>query len=194
MKTSREIGMKTSREVGMKTSRGGGMKTSHFLLAKAMFLVAVVGVSGCAPGKVTGGGWIPSTSGDPRDKANFGFNAAQCEEGVIRGRFDYHDHNAAGFAAAGGVKMNGPVTETTGLCGGPPCACAAGSYVITVDYDSTNPNFPGNGVAVVCVADNGAGINATSADMGSLRVATGPYMGYANSGPVQGNIRAHDCK
>ena len=171
------------------------MKTSYFLFAKAVFaLVAVVGVSGCAPGKVTGGGWIPSTSGDPRDKANFGFNAAQCDADAIRGRFDYHDQNAAGFAAAGGVKMNGPVTAMTGLCETPPCPCPAGSYVITVDYGSTNPNFPGDGVAVACVTDNGEGINATSADMGSISVTSGPYTGYFNSGPVQGNIRAHDCK
>ncbi len=180
------------------------MKTSHFLLAKAMFaLVAVIGVSGCAgPGKVTGGGWIPSTSGDPGDKANFGFNAAQCDVGTIRGRFDYHDQNAAGFAAAGGVKMNGPVTET-GLCGvapftgGGPCGflfCPDGSYVITVEYSSTNPNLPGDGTAFACVTDNGEGINATSADMGLVVVPTGPYAGYVNSGLVQGNIRAHDCK
>ncbi len=172
------------------------MKTSHFLFAKAMFaLVAVVGVSGCAPGKVTGGGWIPSASGDPGDKANFGFNAAQCDPDAIRGQFNYHDQNAPLFAAGGGVKMNGPVVAPGGLCVAfPPCGCPAGSYWITVEYGSTNPNFPGDGVAVACVTDNGEGINATSADMGSISVTSGPYTGYFNSGPVQGNIRAHDCK
>ena len=185
------------------------MKRNHYLLAIAMLtLVAVVGVSGCAvPGKVTGGGWIPSTSGVPGDTANFGFNAAQCVlPGPITGHFNYHDEDAPGFAP-GGVKMNGPIVDAH-LCDpqattGPACigACVDPSgirggrsfYEITVAYRSTNRNFPGVGVAGACFVDLGEGAGA-SPDLAEVIVLSGPYAGYVNGPvPVQGNIQAHAC-
>jgi len=172
------------------------MKTRNDLLAMAAVTVAVA-LSGCSqqPGKVTGGGWIPSSSGVADDKANFGFNADSCD-GSVHGHFNYHDKEATAFQP-GGVKMNGPVIES-GLCSAipdpnsPPCVCAEGEYEVEVAYRSTNPRFPGTGTAIACVKDNGEGLGTTDT-AGVLAVTTGPYTGYSNSGPVQGNIQAHSC-
>jgi hypothetical protein len=165
-----------------------------------LVLAAVVGLSGCAQGgKVTGGGWIPSASGEAGEKANFGFNAEECTPDEVKGHFNYHDKALE-------VKMNGPVIDA-GECVEPfsnpnlSLSClfctltfpGLPAYGIEVAYRSTNPALPGTGNAIACVTDNGEGANATSADLGRIFVLSGPYAGYQNAGPVQGNIQAHRC-
>ena len=58
---------------------------------------------GCAhPAKFTGGGWLPSTSGGAKDKANLGFNMKNCapvEQDAI-GHLNYHDRLADSLRAA----------------------------------------------------------------------------------------------
>jgi hypothetical protein len=168
------------------------------------------GLSGCAvPGKVTGGGSMPSASGVPGEKANLGFKAEQCALDVVAsGQYNYRDDRAPGFP--GGVALNGAVLEA-GECVSPnpslplDFACfvcthnfpGLPAYGFVVDYRSTNPNvpdiLPAGQTAVACVTDNGEGVKATSADFGRIFVQTGPYAGYNNSGPIKGNIQRHEC-
>ena len=144
-------------------------------------------------GKVTGGGWVTTPGGG---KANFGFNASNCENPAIPvGQFNFHDMSIAD----GAVKMKGKLLRV-GQCdveGG--CtdvesgeSCPKGGYVLEVAYRSTNPKLPGAGEAVACVVDNGEGING-EADVVSFVVSTGPFLGYEISGNAKGNIQAHTC-
>src|SRR5262245_22761767 len=91
----------------------GGLSSARTTL----LLVAVAwGLSGCVltfPGKVTGGGSIPSAGGS--GNANFGINADSCS-GTVKGHFNYHDMNADPTTWPGGVKMNGDVTDVA-QCG-----------------------------------------------------------------------------
>lgn len=187
----------------------------RYLLYTVTLVIVIVLInllgSGCGvPGKVTGGGWIPSTSGVPGNKAKFGFNGAECAPGVVSGQFDYHDKNAPGFTGpGGGLKMHGTVLSA-GLCVPPlgtniavacaTCIVSGAQYGIDLAYTSTNPNFPGMGCAFVCVTDNGEGAGAPpdvvtiiEASGAGMLCPTGPYAGYTNTGPVQGNIQSHIC-
>ena len=153
-----------------------------------------------SPVKMTGGGWMPSAAGLPA-KANFGFNAAHCTPTSFSGHFNYHDKHARGFQP-GGVKMNGTVVSAT-QCIGAPCSsgCPQDSFEAVVEYRSTNPRFPGGGTARACVADNGEGAHAPSADRARIVVVDGPFAppapsplpAYSHQGEVQGNIQFHTC-
>jgi hypothetical protein len=77
-------------------------------------LVLALGLWGCAPTQINGGGTLPSKSGKAGDKANFGFSANNCTPGVITGTFNYHDKAAPGWPN-GGVKLNGTVVDA-GKC------------------------------------------------------------------------------
>jgi hypothetical protein len=145
-------------------------------------------------GKVTGGGWVETDSGG---KANFGFNASNCDDPVNpAGQFTFHDMTAP----IGAVKMKGTLlslgqcVEEDG-CGSTELAqmCPEGGYVFEVEYRSTNPKMPGEGLAAACVVDNGEGINGTG-DLVGFAVSGGPFDGYFISGQVHGNIQAHLCK
>lgn len=180
--------------------------TNHRFGIAVIAMVAVVGLMGCGSmgggsdpvfvgSKVTGGGWLPSASGPP-GKANFGFNAAHCEEGVFSGQFNYHDKHAPPPFQPGGVKMHGSVAGAKLCSSQDSClsssGCPDGSIEVAVDYRSTNPRFPGEGRALACVDDNGEGSKAP-ADTGRIKVTTGPFAPYANEGFVQGNIQTHTC-
>jgi hypothetical protein len=166
------------------------------LLATAAAVVAMV--AGCAlPAKVTGGGTLP---GKVAGKANLGFNGELCSGSVV-GQFTYADGKS-------GVKMNGDVVQavecldyedqTTDPA---PAFCAATclpavglpAYGFEVNYRSTDPEQPGSGHAIACVVDNGQGLKATAADEVVLVVVSGPFAGYHNKGPMQGNIKSHGC-
>jgi hypothetical protein len=192
------------------------MKTTT-LFGKAFAVALAVALTGCAtPAKFTGGGWLPSTSGGARDKANLGFNMQNCDPGntPISGHFNYHDMKAPAYAATGGVKLGGfvvnggactlqpPIPPATaavacdvlGLSGLPPGFCPpdVGAIGIDVEYESTNPKLPGAGTAIACVFDGGEGINATS-DLMRFYVIDGPFAGYLNQGTVKGNLQQHAC-
>ena len=93
--------------------------------------------------------------------------------------------------------MNGTVVAVT-PCNG-SCqllSCPDDSFEVEVEYRSTNPRYPGTGTALACVVDNGEGANAP-ADKAIIKVKDGPqggpYAGYSNEGPVQGNVQFHTC-
>lgn len=182
--------------------QGGLMQNRSFLVGIALLIgVASLGLAGCQ-GKVTGGGWLLSASGQAGDKANFGFNGTQCDpEGELSGSFNYHDKNAPGFT--GGVKVHSTVTaaslctefDPTGVCE-EICFGLEGfnpgtTYILVFEYRSTNPQVPGDGFGIVCVNDSGEG---KAADPDRLAIVLeGPYEGYFNSGQTQGNIQSHAC-
>jgi len=189
--------------------REGRLKMSKISFIRGIALMAILGVVslyGCGvPGKVTGGGFIENCDGS---KSNFGFNASSCE-GYIKGHFNYIDKNAGDYL--GGVKMNGTVIDAAECVDPDICKTkiecvyckmlmkkyneydSERVYQVTVNYRSTNPKFPGEGEAIACVVDNGEGINASASDLAAIKVTSGPFEGYFNAGPVQGNIQAHDC-
>lgn len=85
------------------------MRVYHISIL-ALLLSIALGLYGCAPLQVDGGGTLPSTSGNAADKANFGLYGDNCTPGTITGTFNYHDRKAPGWPA-GGVKLNGTVYE-----------------------------------------------------------------------------------
>lgn len=195
------------------------MKTK--LSLTACTVVLAVGLAGCAaPAKFTGGGWMPSTSGGAKDKANLSINVQNCdpENTPIHGRFNFHDRLAPAWASSGGVKLHGWVvrggvctvnpfmTETvvaacdvfnlaqTGVPAG-FCPPDSGNVGVDIEYESTNPKIQGSGgggTAVACFQDNGEGASATS-DFARIFVIDGPYAGYSNAGTVKGNLQQHAC-
>jgi hypothetical protein len=171
-----------------------------FVLISASWIVGCSegpGVPGGMPstGKTTGGGTIPSASGNEGEIANFGFNAALCDlANPVEGKFNYHDKYAA---YPGGVKFNGDIVGFV-ICDDDPLTndchvCPEDSVEAEIAYRSTNPKNKGEGTAFACVVDNGEGVNEDPEDMGEVEVIDGPYAGYLNGGPVQGNIQAHIC-
>ena len=100
-------------------------------------LAVALGSYSCAPTKINGGGTLPSTSPNAKDKANFGFEGNSCTPGIVTGSFNYHDKRAPGWPN-GGVKLNGSVIEAAkcsewdlstnpgiacGICNLQFCAC-----------------------------------------------------------------------
>lgn len=189
------------------------MKKRTYVFGISIFvLISISGIVGCgegpgipggmpSTGKTTGGGTIPSASGNEGEIANFGFNAALCDlANPAEGNFNYHDKYAAAYP--GGVKFNGDIVGFV-LCDDNPATpdctvCPEDSDGIMpveaeIHYRSTNPKNKGEGTAFACVVDNGEGVNEDPEDMGEVEVMDGPYMGYSNGGPVQGNIQAHIC-
>lgn len=180
------------------------MKQQNGVYSTLVVLGVAAALSGCAliPGKVTGGGTIPSTvSGS----ANFGFNANACDPNNVKGTFTFQDK-------AAGVKLNGDITRagkcvfipnsTSFDCGCPPDIAFSDSvtnnlYFAQLTYRSTNPNVPGSGTAIACAKDNGEGGKADFADIISFDILTGPapYQGYSILNELSGgNIQGHSCK
>ena len=145
-----------------------------------------------------------STAGGS-EKANFGVSGAQCAtvgSPVFTGSLNYHDKSAPAYAAKGGLKLNGPITEVLGCDPQNPTPpaecqwCPAGDnrkYAGKFAYRSTNQKYAGSGTVFACVTDNGEGHNADP-DRAVFRVLTGPYAGYQNAGPLGGgNIDEGTC-
>ncbi len=190
------------------------MNKEHYLLTLGILILsAVLGLTGClvsvsVPGKVTGGGWMPSVSGMEKEKAIFGFNADSCDGlDYVQGHFNFHDKYADW---PGGVKMKGDILEAY-MCelqssdtATSTCYCGAMLedvpwHEITVEYRSTNPKYPGEGIAIVCIWDNGEGENAALPDTARIEVLSGPYgpdsgERYQNEGFVKGNVQSHECE
>ena len=171
-------------------------------------MVSLAGLYACnaQPGFVTGGGWLPSADRVSGDKANFGFNAQQCDLSQPgTGHFNYNDHHASGFQPLG-VDINGSILDV-GLCVPPfngstiTTACTvcesifgntSNLYGIDESYTSKNPNFRGTGTAVVCAIDNGEGFHAKDDEI-AVVIGSGPFTGYSNVGQSEGNIQAQLC-
>lgn len=166
------------------------MKTSSVLFC--LILATLVLSSACD--RATGGGRLDGANG----RASFGFNGDGCDAPDFKGQVQYNDQN-------GGQKFHGDVVYARqclvdGDC--PVCdplritlgfPLTLGDYEVGVSYESTNPAVPGNGLATVCVTDNGEGVNSTGSDTAIIQVQGGPYAGYLNYGSIRGNIQQHKC-
>jgi hypothetical protein len=123
-------------------------------------------------GKVTGGGWITTSSGA---KGTFGVSGG-IRQGGFWGHLTYVDHGT-------GLKV-----QSTAVTGFQVDPTNANAYTIT--YDVTINGVAGT--ATVSVVDNGEpGRN----DLFSLRLSTG-YTASGDLGgscPGGGNIQAHKC-
>lgn len=185
------------------------MKTNcHVGIFVVLLISSLALMIGCAPVQINGGGTMPSTSGNPSDKANLGFWANSCTpdpEGgfIVNGTFNYHDKMAPGYN--GGVKINGTITDaancTEGVQGsGLGAACTAcnayyefspNSYAVTFNFRSTNPRYPGTGNGIACIIDNGQG--KALKDQVALILWGDQYNGYYNQGNLQGNVSTYSC-
>jgi len=154
-------------------------------------LVVVVPLALVATGcTATGGGSIPSQL-SPNGKATFGFNI-DADTSTWTG--SYHDPQGITDAGVADVAFKG--TGRMRPCSADPrCVKLAppakgGCIQTDAPYQSQNPKVPGSGMVfwVVCDMDGDAQADVDGTDMILVQVETGPYMGYANSGSVQGNI------
>ena len=166
------------------------MQKTKLLSVMATLALALV-MMGCErPTKATGGGRIDAHSSyNMSDVANFGFNGHSCE-GPVQGQFQFSDMS---IRIDGGVKFHATVTDSS-ICEDIFFGCADCSYgevKIEADYDSTNPERPGSGAAVVCLTDGGEGADTT--DTAFVKLNGGPFNGYSLAGVVRGNVQDHGC-
>ena len=191
------------------------------LTLKLSLVAAVISLSACAygPAKITGGGTMDSTSGVTGDKANFGFNMERCDlSAPAKGHVTFHDKNAPDFQP-GGVRLRAdvvdrletiatvqgyPIFGNTGYCqfdenvtnADNLCVCPSG-YQVGFNYSSQNPKFPGSGFGVMCVyAGDYPDPNSftSSANVNVVKIGSGPFANYQNTGAVRGNLQPHSCK
>lgn len=153
-------------------------------IRRRVSIVALSGLafllSGC---QITGGGKIASVSGVSGELATFALNGGDScgnnENSKVKGRVNYHDQHAPGFD--GGVKLNAEVTSFE---------ASFGVYRFEVTYRSTNPNYPGEGTAIVEAYE--AQTDPEDVDSFSISIEDGPYVGYSNAGtPTNGTLQAH---
>lgn len=175
---------------------------------------------GCADtGFFSLGGTIPTQNPEktgPRYRANFGGFFDACDLDNVHGHVTYHDR----YSTLGEIRIEGLVEEAAecvdfgnqvdGDCtrcrqwfeeatGEELLDFAQGGYLgyakiryRSQDMKSFDPSQ--NGTAYVCAADFGEGAKATDDDYLLMKVTSGPYAGYTNFGPVQGNINHRDCE
>ena len=193
---------------------GKGKWTKYAILA----IVGIAGslLTGCAPGKYTGGGFIDSAAGG-KAKATFGFSLegidkdgdGQVDTAVVfppddqvpiifaiaKGQFDYNDHGAE-------VQFHleiVPDPTLTRADGGPLNGCwvvqdpntgeGTGAYCFGPYTSSV-----GNGQAYVSLTAKGDQYGSAD-DTIEVSLTGGPYDGYHNSGTIQGgNIQWHPAK
>jgi hypothetical protein len=167
-------------------------RASVVAVATALALVA----GGCH--KVTGGGWITSSTGT--GKATFGFSASCVVDPsapdlftFYRGQFQYNDHGA-------GVRFDAEITPDASVGDGArTCEEAAdllvasfgatGTAILSGEYRPRPKGAPG----AVSVVLTDAGHPGIGEDMICVTLSDGAHSGYEHCGAVQGgNINVHD--
>ncbi len=201
------------------------MNKKRFSLGPVSLFLAASGLCGCyaVPGKVSGGGWMPSASGTPGQKAVFGFNGDSCD-GQTTGHITYVDKNANVPGLSGGIMMRSTQILEAKLCNGSTSGTFSGAcslcssalesvgvsvappatpppmYAVLFDYASMNPAVETPTPApeaLVCAIDNGQGGTATGDDF--VLIGAQPPFGSSSSGSIlnfgyaEGNIKAHSC-
>lgn len=182
------------------------MKLKDALFVIATIAILALAMFGCSSAdlalraKMNGEGWMPSTSTVHSDKATFHFSAEKQGAKSVLGHFTFEDKHSSGFPT-GGVKMNGTIVDA-GECvqdengqflvdACQQCGPDFG-YAIEVEYESTNPGYPGPGSAFACFKNNAEGTDAAVKALGALVITKGPYTDYSNHGPVKGSIHFHN--
>ena len=148
----------------------------------AIALLAAMSLAACSPGMYTGGGWAHS-AGDMDNKASFAFSVENCESETL-GHFSLNDE---GWKVP--VEMNGHVMDFGELGEfGDNC-----SFYALLEYVSANPDYPGEGHAVVCFGNEGEPAEDAVAGNIWVSVQSGPFEAYENYGPIFGNVQSHGC-
>ena len=124
--------------------------------------------------KVTGGGWITLDDGS---KATFSFTY-QCEDGLAKGKFTYHD-------PAADVKVRGTFLENN-ACGE---AGEGDPFLLGATYVPQPKKAGDGGSAILSMVDNG---EPGGEDTFFIKLVGGLYDGYEAFGVLGGgNIQAH---
>ena len=138
-------------------------------------------VLGCTATKGTGGGWIASVQAGQR--ATFGFNA-HCDP-----RGPQPPDLCVGLAS-GHYEDNGPIVPVRMALTVITSSLGAHCQTAAVEYRSQVLAAPGTGHAAVTVCDNDLLPRVKGeprvADTFEITVASGPFAGYTNRGPLLG--------
>lgn len=148
----------------------------RIVVACALALV----VLGCTATKGTGGGWIASVQVGQR--ATFGFNA-HCDP---RGP---QPPNLCVGLASGHYEDNGPIVPVRIVLTVISSSLGGNCQSAFVSYRSQVLAAPGEGNAVVNVCDNDlfrVKGEQRVPDTFGITIATGPFAGYTNHGPLLG--------
>lgn len=149
----------------------------------ALALTASLFLAACSPGMYTGGGWT-ETATELDNNANFSFSVDVCNDESM-GHFSLNDEK---WRIP--VEINGRVTDFSEQGDfGDDC-----SFYGQLEYVSSNPDYPGEGQAVVCFGEQ----TETSGDGLSghvwVTVQSGPFEAYENYGPIYGTVQEHSCE
>ncbi len=137
------------------------------LRVAAVVVISGVLLAGC---KATGGGWIPSATGD--GKAHFGFVWQTTEDpDKTLAKGTWHDGDVR-LRLVDGVILTFPF-------GGEGCAIGFAEYV------SQSKARPGSGTLTIQLCDLGEP-GPTNGDFIGIVINSGPYEGYTNEGVLQG--------
>lgn len=155
------------------------MKT---LKRMASIILVSSALAACSPGMYTGGGWTES-AGPGDGRASFGFDV-ECFEAEAAGHFSLND---PGWDIP--VEMSGHVMDFGDLGElGDDC-----NFYALLEYVSINPDYPGEGHAVVCFGEESEMVESDVYGDIWVSVQSGPFVGYENFGPVYGNMLTHHC-
>ena len=145
-------------------------------------LLSALCLAACAPGTYTSDG-LASKAGSPDGMASFDFSVASCPEGAL-GHFSLDDHD---WEIP--VDLSGHVTDFR-----EPAEFGRGcSFNVQLEYVSDNPDYPGEGTALVCF---GGDVELSSTEVFRqvrVSVQSGPYAAYEHDGPIYGEVRSHAC-
>lgn len=173
----------------------------------AVAVAVLVTVYACklVPGIFSGGGTIPNTSSQ-NGKSTFGFTVDTCNDTTPNLSVNYVGHDGTSLISTGDVFTAGQCVNGFNSAGALCLACNAlipddpGSnptgptYAAGFEYVSRSAGSMGQtGTAVACFQDNGQGANAPAPDFAGIVVTSGPFTGYAKSGPVSGNVQSQPC-
>ena len=148
----------------------------------AIAVLSAVALAACSPGMYTGGGWA-HTAGAGDSNASFSFSVESCDTETL-GHFSLNDE---GWKVP--VEMSGHVMDFGELGDfGDNC-----SFYALLEYVSSNPDYPGEGHAVVCFGNEAEPDESAVAGNIWVSVQSGPFEAYENYGPIFGNIQSHGC-
>jgi hypothetical protein len=173
------------------------MLGKHCWLPTAACILFALILVGCT--QATGMGWIQSVvpvdlTGETPQKATFGFAFyrdtsdpdSPAFTGLLRG--SYHDPRLADNRTDDvDFKGEGVLSHSTTPPAGAP-ADVTGCLTGSPTYESQNTYLPGTGTLLLTICDREDPVNggAILNDYISIKVITGPFMGYTNNGFVEG--------
>lgn len=148
----------------------------------AVVLGSAALLAACSPGMYTGGGWA-ETAGVGDQKASFSFSVESCSAGNM-GHFSLNDE---GWTIP--VEISGHVLDFGELGDfGDNC-----NFYALLEYTSVNPDYPGEGHAVVCFGNDAESADASMHGNIWVTVQSGPFEAYENYGPIYSSVQSHQC-